>query len=107
MIIEQTQKVPLTLWEDGSIRVKGTRLLIDMIINAHKRGDCPEEIFDAFPSKEYTIADIYLIIAYYLRNKAKIDKYLAKREKEAEKFWRTIESDKKYQARIDEFKKLR
>jgi uncharacterized protein (DUF433 family) len=107
MTLETTQKVPLTLWEDGSIRVKGTRLLLDMIVNAHKRGECPEEIFESFPSNEYTIADIYSIIAYYLTHKDKIEKYLAKREKEAEEFWRTIESDKKYQSRIDEFKKLK
>ena len=91
-ILETTQTVPLTLWEDGSIRVKGTRLLIDMIIGAHQRGEIPEEIFDSFPSDAYTVADIYSIIAYYLSNKAKFDKYLAKREKEAEKIWKKIEA---------------
>lgn len=106
-MIETTQKVPLTLWKDGTIRVKGTRLLIDMIVHAHNRGECPEEIFESFPSDIYTVADIYSIIAYYLTHKNKIDKYIAKREKEAEKFWKKLESDPKYQARIEEFKKLR
>lgn len=104
MILETTQKIPLTLWKDGSIRVKGTRLLIDMIVNAHNRGMCPEEIFDSFPSDEYTVADIYSIISYYLKNKTKIDNYLAKREKEAEKFWKTLENKEDYQLRIEEFK---
>lgn len=106
-MIETTQKVPLTLWQDGSIRVKGTRLLIDIIVEAHNRGECPEEIFESFPSDIYTVADIYSIIAYYLTHKKKIDNYIAKREKEAEKFWKQLESDPKYQARIKEFKKLR
>ncbi|HLM00318.1 MAG TPA: DUF433 domain-containing protein [Pyrinomonadaceae bacterium] len=104
MILETTQQVPLTLWEDGSIRVKGTRLLIDMIVNAHKRGECPEEIFDAFPSDKYTIADIYSIIAYYLTHKDKIEKYLAKREKEAEEIKKEIESMPGYRQRSEDLR---
>ncbi|MGI8885207.1 MAG: DUF433 domain-containing protein [Pyrinomonadaceae bacterium] len=92
MTLETTQKVPLTLWKDGTIRVKNTRLLIDMIVGAHKRGECPEEIYESFPSKDYTVADIYAVIAYYLTHKSKIDKYLAEREKEAESFWKKIEA---------------
>lgn len=107
MTIETTQKVPLTLWKDGTIRVKGTRLLIDMIVSAHNRGICPEEIFESFPSDIYTVADIYSIIAYYLKNKSKVDKYLAQRESEAEKVWKTLEKDKNYQARINELTNFR
>lgn len=107
MTLETTQTVPLTLWKDGTIRVKDTRLLIDMIVGAHNRGISPEEIFESFPSDAYTVADIYSIIAYYLQNKAKIDKYLAKREKESEKVWKKIEALPNYQARIEEFKKRR
>ena len=107
MILQTEQKVPLTLWQDGTIRVKGTRLLIDMVINAHNRGECPEEIFESFPSDIYTVADIYLVIAHYLNNKSKFDKYLAKRRKEAEKFWNKVEAEPEYQARITELKNLR
>jgi uncharacterized protein (DUF433 family) len=99
MTLETTQKVPLTLGEDGTIRVKGTRLLIDMIVGAHNRGESPEDIFESFPSDVYTIADIYSIIAYYLQNKSKIDKYLNKREKEAEKIRKEIESMPGYKER--------
>jgi len=97
MTLETTQKVPLTLWKDGTIRVKDTRLLIDMIVGAHNRGECPEEIFESFPSNVYTVADIYSIIAYYLTHKEKIDKYLANREKEVEKVWKKIEGLPNYQ----------
>ncbi len=105
MTLETTQKVPLTTWQDGSIRVKGTRLLLDMIIGAYKNGECPEEIFDSFPSNEYTVADIYSVIAYYLNNKAKIDKYLARREKEAEEIRKQIESMPGYQEKREELRK--
>ena len=105
MIIETTQTVPLTLWKDGSIRVKGTRLLLDMIVNAYRRGECPEEIFDSFPSKEYTVADIYSIIAYYLTHKDKIEKYLAKREKEGEKIREQIEAMPGYSEKREEMRR--
>ena len=98
MTIETTQTVPLALWEDGTIRVKNTRLLIDMIVNAHNRGECPEEIFDAFPSEVYTVADIYAVIAYYLAHKIEIYKHLADREREAEAVWKKIEALPNYRA---------
>ena len=104
MTLETTQKVPLTFWKDGSIRLKGTRLLLDTIIGAHQRGDCPEEIFEAFPSNEYKVADIYSVLAYYLSNREKIEKYLAKRQKEADEFWKQIESDPKHQAQRKELR---
>lgn len=107
MILETTQTVPLEVWQDGSIRVKGTRLLVEMIINAHKRGECPEEIFDSFPSAHYTIADIYAIIAFYLAHKDEIENYLAKQAKEAEIFWQKLEADPQYQVRIRKFKQFR
>jgi len=97
MILETTQKVPLTLWKDGTIRVKGSRLPVDRIIYAYQQGEIPEEIFESFPSVVYTVADIYLIIAYYLQNKSKMDKYLAKRKKEAEKIKQEIEAMPDYQ----------
>lgn len=107
MTLETTQKIPLTFCEDGTIRVAGTRLLLEMIVGAHQRGECPEEIFDAFPSNEYTVADIYAVIAYYLSHKDKIDNHLAKRKTKAEAIWKKIESDPKHRERIAELKRFR
>lgn len=104
MTLAKTQKVPLTVWKDGSIRVKRTRLPIDRIVYAHKTGECPEEIFRAFPSSGYTVADIYSIIAYYLQNKAKIENYLEKREEEAKKIREEIESTSGYKEKTQELK---
>lgn len=104
MTVKTIQTVPITFWKDGTIRIKGTRLLLDMIVEAHNRGDCPEEIFEAFPSENYTVADIYSIISYYLSHKAKIDKHLAQRTQKAQAVWKKIESDPQYIARIAELK---
>jgi uncharacterized protein (DUF433 family) len=105
MILKKKQTVPLTKWEDGSIRVKGSRLPVDRIIYAHKQGEIPESIFESFPSESYTVADIYLIIAYYLTNKAKLDRYLAKREKEALKIRKDIESRPGYKEDSEKLRK--
>lgn len=101
MILEATQTVPLTIWKDGSIRVKGSRLTIDGIIYAYRQGEIPEEIYKSYPSEAYTIADIYAIIAYYLSNKEKFDNYLIKREKEAEKIRKKIESMPNHQEKSE------
>lgn len=105
MILEVTQKIPLILSKDGTIRIKGTRLPVDRIIYLHNQGEIPESIFDSFPSDAYTIADIYAIIAYYLSNKEKFDKYLAKREKEAERIRKEIESRPGYKEESEKLRK--
>lgn len=102
MTPETTQKVPLTRWKDGTIRVKGTRLLVDLIIGAHKRGESPEDIVDAFPSAG--VADVYSIIAYYLTHKPQVEKYLAKRETEAGKIKKQIESMPAYKEKSEELR---
>lgn len=104
MTLDTTQNVPLELWKDGTIRVKGTRLLLDMIIHAHNRGEIPEDIADSFPAA--SVADVYAIIAYYLNNKKKINRYLAKQEREAEKVRKMLESLPGYKERQHELKNL-
>jgi uncharacterized protein (DUF433 family) len=105
MMLNPTQTIPLTQWQDGSIRVKGSRLPIDGIIYAYRQGEIPEAIFESYPSDAYTVADIYAIIAYYLSNKEKFDKYLSKREKEAERIRKEIESRPGYQEEREEWRK--
>lgn len=104
MTIETTQAVPLTVWEDGSIRIRETHLLVDMVVYAHRRGECPEEIFQSFPSVNYTLADIYAVIAYYLAHKEELDRYIALREKEAEEIRNRIESMPGYKEKREQLR---
>jgi uncharacterized protein (DUF433 family) len=95
MIAEETEKIAtdgVLLWKDkyGAIRVAKTRVLLDMIINAYNRGDTPEQIQEGFPTLE--LADVYMVIGYYLRNKAEVDTYLAEGVKQAEENWRRIDA---------------
>ena len=62
-------------------------------------------IFESFPSKEYAVADIYSVIAYYLTHKDKIEKYLASREKEADLIRKKIESLPGYKEKQEQLRK--
>ena len=70
----------------GTIRVAATRITLDTLIGAYKRGDTPQEIAEGFPS--LGLAVIYSVIAYYLHHQAELDAYLAEGESKAEEFRR-------------------
>lgn len=102
MTIETPQTIPLTVWKDGTIRVKGTRLLLDIIINEYKSGAIPEEITESFPSVK--AAEVYAIIAYYLTHKEQVEKYLEKQECEAAEIRKQIESMPDYQEKRNQLR---
>lgn len=76
----------LQMDEHGAIRVAGTRITLDTLIGAYKRGDTPQEIAEGFPT--LGLAVIYSVIAYYLHHQPELDAYLAEGEKQAEAFRR-------------------
>lgn len=69
--------------EGGTLRVGNSRVSLDSVVYAFNRGENAAQIQYSFDS--LSLADIHAAIAYYLHNKAKVDKYLAKREIEFEK----------------------
>lgn len=89
--------VPLVQWEDGSIRVQGTRLLLAMIVTSFQQGDTPDEINDSFPSA--SVPQIKAVIDWYLDNQAEADAYLDEYYAEGERLRLEIESTPEYQAR--------
>jgi uncharacterized protein (DUF433 family) len=89
--LETTQTIPLTLWEDGTIRIADSRVTLDVIIHAYLRGESPEEIHEGFPSLK--LRDIYGAIYYYLDHKAQVDEYLRTQQCEADETRRLIESE--------------
>jgi uncharacterized protein (DUF433 family) len=89
--IMEAERVPLRMDETGSIRVGNTRVLLDLVISAHNTGVTPEQIVEAYPTLD--LADVYDVIAYYLRHRAEIDDYIAERGIEAEELRRKIEAN--------------
>src|SRR5438105_4060530 len=83
-------EIPLSPDAYGVIRVRGTRVLLDVIIVAFQDGATPEAIVQKFPS--VALPDVYLIIAHYLTHAAEIDAYRAKRQAEAAELQRAIET---------------
>lgn len=100
--------VPLVFADDGSaIRIAGTRLTLDTIVGAFKRGATAEEIVQDYPP--VSLPDVYAVIAYYLRHRSEIEDYLVKRALAHGELRREIESRPEYKelrerllARIDQ-----
>jgi uncharacterized protein (DUF433 family) len=78
--------VPLTQWQNGTIRVIGSRVSLDTIIVRMQEGDTPEEIHEGFPT--VTLAQINTIIDWYFNNQVEADQYLQEEEAEAEGYLR-------------------
>jgi uncharacterized protein (DUF433 family) len=68
------EPVPLAADQYGTIRVAGMRVTLDSVIASYKNGDSPEQIAENFPGLE--LADIYAVLAYYLRHQAEVETYL-------------------------------
>lgn len=71
----------LEAWDDGSVRVGGTRLLLEVVITGHKLGETPEEI-----AREYgptPVGVIHAVLAYYHQHREQVDEYLARVEAES------------------------
>lgn len=58
--------------------VEGTRISLDSVVYAFRRGLSPESIVQSFPL--LTLEQVYGAIAFYLANRAEIDSYLAAEE---------------------------
>lgn len=74
--------VPLETWEDGSIRVSGTRLHYYLFLQFGKAGNRPEDLGEAFPF--LSLGTIHVLIGYYLQHQPELDTWLAELEHDAQ-----------------------
>jgi len=96
----EAQPAPLSVDSSGTVRVGGTRLTLDAVVDAYKRGDTPQEIVTAFPGID--LADAYAIIAYYLRHRPDVEAYLQEQEAKAAAMRQKIEARQGSQAGLRE-----
>jgi len=68
--------------QDGAYRICGTRVSLDSIVYAYRRGASPESIQRSFPS--LTLEQVHGALAFYLSNQTEVDDYLVQGEKEFE-----------------------
>ena len=78
----QKEAMPLKADKHGVIRVGGTRVTLDTLVAAYKRGATAEEIMQQYPSLK--LVDIYFAIGYYLRRREEVEEYLREREQRAD-----------------------
>jgi uncharacterized protein (DUF433 family) len=90
MDMPEAVAVPLRTDESGTIRVGRTRVILDLVIYAFRQGATPETIVDQYPS--LSLADVYLVLGYYLQNRDVVDEYIRKREIEAQALRREVEA---------------
>jgi uncharacterized protein (DUF433 family) len=63
---------------EGGYWIMGTRISLDSVVYAFKRGAAPESIKRSFPL--LTLEEIYGAITFYLSHQQEIDSYLAQAE---------------------------
>ena len=87
--LDTTQIAPLTLWEDGSIRIGSSRVPLDTVVHAFTSGATAEQIQDDFPT--LSLGEIYGAISYYLEHEDQVEEYLKRRDQEAARIRAEIE----------------
>ncbi len=63
----------------GALLVGSSRVSLQNIITARKRGETPEQIQQNFPS--FTLAQVYGAILYYLEHQESVDAWLAENQR--------------------------
>ncbi len=69
---------PIREEESGILRVGPSRVSLETVILDFQEGSSPEAIVQHYPS--LALSDVYGVIAYYLRHRDEIERYLIQRE---------------------------
>ena len=102
MVLSETISIPLVVTEQGTIRIKGSRVSLDSIVHHFKLGATAEQIVHSFPSLH--LGDVYSSIAYYLTNQTKVETYLEEQKVAADDLQSRLESEPHYRADITELR---
>lgn len=83
---------PLRVDAGGAVRVGNSRVSLDLVVEQYENGMTPEDMVRAYDS--LTLADLYAVIAYYLRHRDEVGVYLKRREAEARALRAKIEIER-------------
>lgn len=81
------------------IRVKGTRVAIEIIIHDYLDGLTPEQIASSYPT--VSLEQVFATLTYYLRSKAEVDAYMERGERIAEAYYQEYQQRGPYFLRDD------
>src|SRR6185437_5321150 len=89
-LLHAADQVPLRVDEGGVIRVGNTRISLDLIVEQYENGMTPEDMVRAYDT--LVLADVHMVIAYYLRHQNEVRSYLKRRTEEAAVLRARVES---------------
>jgi uncharacterized protein (DUF433 family) len=78
--------------EGGAVRVGNSRISLDLIVEQYENGMTPEDVVRAYDTM--ALADVYAVIAYYLRHRDEVRAYLKQREEQAGALRARLEADR-------------
>jgi uncharacterized protein (DUF433 family) len=90
-VLEPTQNVPLSMAEDGTIRVADTRVSLESVVHHYEQGATAEEIALRFPALR--LADVHACLAYYLNHQEEIHEYMTRQRQRADELRQRISAD--------------
>jgi uncharacterized protein (DUF433 family) len=85
----QAEAPPLREDASGALRVGDSRVLLELVVRAFQDGATPEAIVQRYDT--LALADVYAVIAYYLRHRGEVEAYLARRELKAAEVRQRVE----------------
>jgi|ERR1051325_9430035 uncharacterized protein (DUF433 family) len=83
---------PLRVDHGATVRVGKSRVGLDVVVEQYENGMTPEDIVRAYDT--LVLADVYAVVAYYLRHKTEVRAYLKRRQDEADALRAKIEAER-------------
>lgn len=69
---------PLRVHENGTVYVGSTRVMLELVIEAYKAGNSPEQIVEIWDVLK--LSDVHRVIAYYLEHHDDVEAYMRQQE---------------------------
>jgi uncharacterized protein (DUF433 family) len=89
----------LRMNEGGAIRVGKSRISLDLVVEQYENGMTPEDMVRAYDT--LAVADVYDVIAYYLRHRDEVRSYLKRRQQQADALRAKIESERPRVSKVE------
>src|SRR5437764_15427843 len=86
------ERPPLRVDEGGAVRVGNSRISLDLVVEQYENGMTPEDMVRAYDT--LVLAEVYAVIAYFLRHREEVRTYLKQRQEEAEALRGKIEAER-------------
>jgi len=86
------ERPPLRVDEGGAVRVGKSRVNLDLVVEQYENGMRPEDMVRVYDT--LGLADVYAVIAFYLRHRDEVRAYLKRRAEEAESLREKIEAER-------------